>query len=226
MLLLYSFPGGNGPQFCISKFADLIEKGQIGQGPILVAGCEDNSSFDRAVREGKTSVLKERKWDDSNQTEKPEVVNREYRVDSKDTIEVLRQELGHGLLDPISTYALFENSYCHARGVSPEEHHARMARLFSRFSLVAAAQPEHSWFPKAKSPEELLTVTERNRMLAYPYTKSMVARDEVDQSAAILLMSWAEAEKRGVPEDKIIFLWGSGDAYDNECTSLRPDLGR
>lgn len=203
----------------------MIAKGEIEQGPILVGGCEDNSTFDRAVREGKKDVLKQRNWDDLSQ-ENPVVVNREYRIDSSLMIDVLRQELGHGLLDPIGTYALFENSLCHSRGVTPEEHHARMAGLFSRFSLVAATQPEHSWYPQSKTPQEMLKVTPKNRMIAYPYTKSLVARDEVDQSAVILLMSWAEAEKRGISEENMLFLWSSADAYDAECTSLRPTLDR
>lgn len=33
----------------------------------------------------------------------------------------------------------------------------------------------------------------------------------MNQSACLLVMSWAEAERRGVPPEKIIFLTGSGE---------------
>ncbi len=38
-----------------------------------------------------------------------------------------------------------------------------------------------------------------------------MARDEVNQAACLLLMSWAEAERRGVPDSKLVFLIGSGE---------------
>jgi len=34
-------------------------------------------------------------------------------------------------------------------------------------------------------------------------------------------MSWAEAERRGISADRILFLWGSGDAYDSNMMGLR-----
>ena len=47
--------------------------------------------------------------------------------------------------------------------------------------------------------------------LFYRYRKNIVARDEVNQSACLLVMSWAEAERRGVPADRLVFLVASGE---------------
>lgn len=61
-------------------------------------------------------------------------------------------------------------------------------------------------------------------MVSYPYVKAMCAIDRVDMSASILLMSWAEAKRRGVPDERLIFLAGSGDADDLELFPLRHRL--
>ena len=55
-----------------------------------------------------------------------------------------------------------------------------------------------------------------NRVVCFPYTKNMVARDEVDQAAFVCLMSFGEAKKWGVPEENIVFLHGSGDCFEND----------
>eukprot|EP01046_Picozoa_sp_COSAG06_P041306 COSAG06_NODE_5109_length_3713_cov_2.494466_3_plen_187_part_00 len=49
----------------------------------------------------------------------------------------------------------------------------------------------------------------------------MCARDEIDQSASVLIMSWAEAERRGIPEAQLVFLHGSGDAFDVNSLAMR-----
>lgn len=57
--------------------------------------------------------------------------------------------------------------------------------------------------------------------MATPFRKWMIARDEIDQSAALIMMSWAEAERRNIPRGKIVFLHGSGDGFDSPCLPLR-----
>ena len=78
---------------------------------------------------------------------------------------------------------------------------------------VAAASP-HAWFPTARSPEEIVTVTADNRMVAYPYTKLMTAIMDVDMAAGLLLASAAKADALGVPEEKRVYLRGWG--YDED----------
>jgi acetyl-CoA C-acetyltransferase len=62
-----------------------------------------------------------------------------------------------------------------------------------------------------RSAEELITVTEGNRMIADPYPRLLVARDQVNQGAAALLMSVGAARGFGVPEEKWVFLCGHAD---------------
>ena len=50
-------------------------------------------------------------------------------------------------------------------------------------------------------------------MIAHPYRKLMVARDEVDQAAAVLIMSAAAAVRMGISSDKLVYIHGSGIAW-------------
>mmetsp|Transcript_12063 Transcript_12063/g.13874 ORF Transcript_12063/g.13874 Transcript_12063/m.13874 type:complete len:573 (+) Transcript_12063:112-1830(+) len=224
-----TLPFGNSPQWLITQFASLIAKGEIDQGPILIGGAEANGSFDSAKR-GKDLeklVAVKNGWCDDENAPKtsPKIVNGPERG-LPSAVEVFMQNIAHGLQVPLLMYPMFENAYRREKGVDLQSHMHQIGDLLHRFSVVAAAQPEHSWYPIERSIHEIVEVTEQNRMIGYPYTKNMVARDEVDQSAMILVMSWAEAERRGISRDKLVFLWSSGDAYDLEITALRHEYGK
>jgi len=63
----------------------------------------------------------------------------------------------------------------------------------SRLSCSYSAAPEEH------SAETLATVTESNRMIVDPYPKSLVARDQVNQAAAVLMTSVETARRLGIP---------------------------
>jgi hypothetical protein len=65
---------------------------------------------------------------------------------------------------------------------------------------------------------------ERNRIVADPYTLKLVARDQVNQGAAVLLMA-AAARAAGIPEKRWIFVHGAALAVERELLD-RPDLDR
>eukprot|EP00040_Diaphanoeca_grandis_P005492 m.33044 g.33044 ORF g.33044 m.33044 type:complete len:569 (-) comp16751_c0_seq1:412-2118(-) len=220
-----SFPGGNGPQFCVNYFADLISRGAIKQGPILIGGAEAKGSLRDAVRAGRAEDLdKQFGWSDAHKHPKPITVNRVSRNINKTQRAIIFQQLASELEEPLRIYPMLENAYAHALGRTDSEHSRKFAELFSRFSAVAAAQPTHSFFPVEHRPEALLKVSSENRMLSYPYTKLVVARDEVNQSAAMLMMSLAEAKRRRICEKKLVYLWGCGTTYDDPIVALRHSL--
>jgi len=217
--------GGNGPQYLMNSFAELISTNNIPQGPILIGGVEENSTFDRAVRGGNSHVLKEMGWGDGDAApaNAPVTVNRHGIIPPEQYPRMIQMG-AHVGKSTVEMYAHFENAYQHKLGRTSDEHVDAIAELFSRFSTVAANQPEHSWYPETRSKDFLKTVTADNRIMATPYNKWMIARDEIDQSAAFLIMSWAEAERRNIAPDKLVFLWGSGEAYDNNALPLRKDF--
>ena len=97
-----------------------------------------------------------------------------------------------------------------------------MAELFAPFSKVAAKNPFSS-SPVERSVDELITVTDENRMICDPYPRLMVARDQVNQGAAALVMSVAAARRLGVPEEKWVYLRGHADLVEQDLLD-REDL--
>ena len=128
----------------------------------------------------------------------------------------------HGATGAIPLYALAENARRAKLGLSVEEYRQRIGELFEPFSKVAAANP-HAAAPVHRSAEELATVTERNRIVAEPYTRMTVARDQVNQSAAIIIASIATARSLGVPEEKWVHIHAVSAATELPL-SQRPDL--
>lgn len=116
----------------------------------------------------------------------------------------------HGLVDAPVQYALFENARRARLGLGREEYAAGMGELFAPFTEVAAANPLAA-APAVRTPAELATPTDRNRPIVDPYPRFLVARDQVNQGAAVLLMSVAAARRLGVPEERWVFLHGHAD---------------
>ena len=89
---------------------------------------------------------------------------------------------------------------------------------------MATGNP-YSWFPVARTAEEICTPSPDNRMVAFPYTKYMNAVINVDQSAAIVMTSVATARRLGIPEERWVYLLGAGGAYEHPSwLSERPSF--
>lgn len=106
---------------------------------------------------------------------------------------------------PIQTFSLYENAIRSRTGESPEAHRARIAALWARFARVAARNP-YAWIQDAPDSEKIASPDEDNPMVAWPYTKRMVANMVVDQAAAVLLCSQDAARRFGVADDRRVFL--------------------
>ncbi|MCU1692373.1 MAG: putative enoyl-CoA hydratase [Frankiales bacterium] len=129
----------------------------------------------------------------------------------------------HGLVDAPSSYALLENARRTRLGLSAADHAAQMGELFAPFTRVAAKNP-HAAAPVERDAVELVTPTTANRVVAEPYTRYLVARDQVNQGAAALLVSVEVARRLGVPEDRWVFLVGHADVRERTVLE-RADLG-
>ena len=136
---------------------------------------------------------------------------------------ISRYTVIHGLVDAPTQYALLENARRAGTGLGPAEYLRRMGELFAPFTKVAAGNP-FAAAPVERTVDELITVTERNRMISEPYPRLMVARDQVNQGAAALLMSVGAARRLGVPEENWVYLHGHADLQEQALLE-RPDLG-
>ena len=105
---------------------------------------------------------------------------------------------GHrGLHLPVELFAIIESALRYHQGLGIEEHRDKIARLYSSFSEVAAANP-HAWRRQPVSPEEIGEATAKNPMLAFPYTKRHCTQWNVNQAVAIIVCSVAKAEELGL----------------------------
>ena len=132
------------------------------------------------------------------------------------------QLFAHGATGAIPLYAIAENARRAKLGKSLNEYRHDIGELFEPFTKVAATNP-HSAAPVERSAEELATVTDRNRIVAEPYTRMTVARDQVNQAAAIIIASAGLARKLGVPEERWVHIH-SVTAATELMLSARPDL--
>lgn len=197
---VYSHMGGNSPQQLINVLCERIAKGETRLG--LVAGCEFLGSATKRLTRG----IGFDDWNEDLELAAPERIG-DPRPGATP------YEGRHGLGRPINTYPLFENALRARDGRSVADHQARLGALFAPFTEVAA-QNRDAWFPIARTAEELITVTDRNRMVGFPYTKYLNAIMDVDQSAGVLVASLAMARELGVPEDRLVYLHGCADAAD------------
>lgn len=129
----------------------------------------------------------------------------------------------HGLTGAPVQYGLLENARRARLGLSVADYRLKMAELFAPFSKVAAKNPFSS-SPVERSVDEIITVTDDNRMICDPYPRLLVARDQVNQGAAAVMMSVEAARRLGVPEDKWVYVHGHADMIE-QATLDRTDLG-
>ena len=206
---IYTAAGGNTPQALVNKSAEDIAEGRA--DVVLLAGCENLATILGALKSG----VKLDAWGDDAGGE-PEKFG-DYRPGVNAT------EHAHGMRFPVNTYPLFENAIRGAKGRSVAFHQKKLGKLFQRFNAVAAANPE-SWFPTARTAEEIATPGEKNRYVGFPYTKYMNAVIEVDQAAAVIMTSVAKARELGVPDERMVYLHGCADVAEIWNVIERPDL--
>ena len=133
-------------------------------------------------------------------------------------------ELRAGLRMPVGLYATMETAFRARHGWSVPEHRDRIAALYARFSAVAAANPE-AWTRDALDAAAIRNPSERNAMQAFPYTKRLCSSWNVDQGAALLFCSEAEADAAGVPPDRRIYPWSSAESNHMVPVTARTELG-
>jgi len=200
--------GGNGPQKLVTEFAGAIAAGDA--EVVLVLGSEP----------GSTSRYFAKRDDKPDFTEAVggQLEDRGYGFEQY----MSEYTAKHGLTGAPVQYGLLDNARRAKLGLSVSDYRQQMAELFAPFSKVAAKNPFSS-SPVERSVEEIVTVTDDNRMICDPYPRLLVARDTVNQGAAAILMSVEAARRLGVPEEKWVYLHGHADQTEQALLD-REDL--
>jgi acetyl-CoA C-acetyltransferase len=123
------------------------------------------------------------------------------------------QSVRLGVAQPITVYPFYDAACAANWGQTPREALTESGDLWARYSDIAATNPS-AWIKRRFTAEEIITPSGENRLIAWPYTKLMVANPSVNQGAAVLMMSLAEARKRQITERHMIHIWGGAAANE------------
>ncbi len=207
----YSTMGGNSPQSLVNATAIDIQAGEIDLA-ILVGG-EATRTRSRARKAGV-----ELEWPKSEPGDEPTIVGEELEMN-------LEAETSRGIYLPVQIYPMFETAIRAAAGRTVDEHRDHLGHLWSDLSQVAARNP-YAWIQDAKTPTEITTVGENNRMIGLPYPKLMNSNNDVDMAAAVIMCSVETARRMGVPEDRWVFPHAGTDCHEHNYVSHRDTFTR
>ncbi|WP_157250684.1 acetyl-CoA synthetase [Nonomuraea typhae] len=206
---VYSRVSGTAPQLLIGEAARRIAAGEMDSA--LVAGAEALATR-RHYRKAGEHVA----WSHPAHPKPPYGWDRPPHP----------AELAHELFLPVHTYPILETARRYSResggktgknGINREM--SERAVFMAGMSQVAAANP-HAWYREELTPDDLLG----GRFVGWPYTSNTVATLEVDQAAAVILVSSALADSLGVPREGRVYLRGWAYAEDTWEVAARPSL--
>lgn len=200
--------GGNTPQLLVNRYAQQIAEGQCEL--VLLTGAEALAGMMGRLKAG----LDIDGWQSA--------VGEPPQMATTDRAPATPHEMAHGIHLPASVYPLFENALRGKYGEDILTHQRRMGELFHPFSKVASNNPL-SWFPIERSASEIAEVSESNRYVGFPYTKYLNSIIQVNMGAALILTSQRRARELGVPDDRLVYLRGCGDANDRWYMHERAD---
>jgi acetyl-CoA C-acetyltransferase len=201
--------GGQGPQKLVTEFGNEIASSAA--DVVLIIGSENGSTL-------RTFAKRDDKPDHSEHID-GQMEDRGHQIFSY----ISEYTIKHGLTGAPVQYGLLDNARRARLGRSVADYRRDMAELFAPLSKVAAKNP-FSASPVERSVDEVMTVTEDNRMICDPYPRLLVARDQVNQGAAVVMMSVEAARRLGVPEEKWVYVHGHSDLVEQPLLD-RVDLG-
>jgi acetyl-CoA C-acetyltransferase len=118
-----------------------------------------------------------------------------------------------GVFRPVTVYPFYEAATSAHWGQTPREAMAESGALWSTYSTVASQNP-NAWLKRSFTSDEITTPTPDNRLIAWPYTKLMVANPTVNMGGAVLLTSLAKARAAGIAEDRLVYIRGGASAEE------------
>ncbi len=179
----YGPVGGESPIRYLHEAAQRIARGECSVA--AVCGAEAQSSATKAERAGVTLP-----WTPFAHDAPEPLRGANYQKPMATKLGVAR---------PITVYPFYEAASAARWGQTPREALQESGHLWSTYSAVAAQNP-NAWLKRAFTADAITQPSPDNRLIAWPYTKLMVANPMVNQGAAILLTSLARARAAGIAE--------------------------
>jgi acetyl-CoA acetyltransferase len=193
----YGPVGGESPVRALHDAAARIARGE--SRVAAICGAEAQNTLDRARK----SAIR------LNWTPKPEKFDPPLR--GADFVHAAALNIGAFM--PVTIYPFYENATATFWGQTPAQAQAESGALWSAFSKIAAANP-NAWLPRFHSEAEIVTPSAANRLIAWPYTKLMVANPSVNQGGAVILTNLAAARAAGIVDAHCIYVHGGAAANE------------
>lgn len=112
-------------------------------------------------------------------------------------------------------------------GETIEEHRAVVGKLLSKWSDVAATEPEYAWFPEHRDAGDIVTPAASNRMISGPfYTVQCCAFNNIDMAAADFITSLGVARELGIAEEKLVYIHGTASCFGSATYCDEPDFSQ
>lgn len=200
---VHSDVGGHQPLRLLDAAAARIAAGE--SDVALVAGGEAVRSMELAMRAGQLPP-----W--------PELPSDAKPPDPRDHASARMADLD--IVWPTEVYPLYEHASRRAQGLTIDAAIQGAAERWSYASEVAAANPT-AWIREPKTPDEIATVSDGNRMVVWPYPKFLNALLSVNQAAAAIVTSTANARRLGIAEDRWVYPWGGAGAAEPDDVLAR-----
>ena len=205
----YGHYGGETPVAMIDAAARRIEAG-TSRVALIVSG-EAQYASSKARRDGL----------DLGWT--PLAEREEHAFDPRGVIDPLAA--AQGILSPAEVYPLFETAWTAAQGQTQAGGVAASAKIWARYAAVARTNP-FAWQRDPPSEAAIGDPGAGNRWICWPYTRAMVANPQVNQAAALIVTSEAEARKRGIADGRMIHVGGGAFASEPRNWLRRDRLDR
>jgi len=162
---------------------------------VLLAGAEGTRAVTRARRSGVELPWTPRGARSTIPTMSPE----------------LQRAAGVGIARAIHCFPLYEHALRAHEGTTLAAAQAESGALWAGLTAVAAANP-YAWSREVRMAHDLADVAPGNRMVSYPYPKSLTANPFVNQGAALLVTDAGTARAFGIAEDRWVHPLGGAGA--------------
>ena len=207
---IWATSGGDTPQKLVTEACDRIWQGE--SKAVLISGGEALSTTRFLQKQGSDVD-----WSEGSD---------DPVIDRKPTLDyATHDELMNGLISPPLFYGIMENAKRIAAGVDVKTWADQMGALFAPFAAVASENPLAAQRDRAFTPADLITVEAGNRRVVDAYPQRLVARDQVNQSAALVVISTELADELNIPSENRVYLHGQAAAGEPPIT-LRAELGQ
>ncbi|MET7774089.1 acetyl-CoA acetyltransferase [Nocardia sp. NPDC005366] len=208
----YTGSGGSTPQVLVNGACEDIAAGRA--EVVLIGGAE---SWRTRMRLRANGIRPD--WTVQDES----VAEAEMLVDEVPMRSVTEKRAG--LDRPAYVYPLFEQALRVAAGRSMDEHREVIGALWAGFSKVAATNP-HAWSRREYTASEVITPSDDNRWISWPYTKLLNSNNMVEQGAALLLCSVEVATRLGIARESWVFPHAGTEAHDTYDIAERAALDR